>query len=335
MDEKIEHKVKTKSYQKIKSIKFNNIKRKTRYFIAHFPNDPEYWKEFSNLVDGVLMSQKNLHTKKGKSTKLMKEMEERGVHETLEIPRDIPFMLDSGAFQYMGAEWEELPIIPEKLLEMYRKLKVNFGVHPDWPITNDLNEKQVKKRYKTTIQNAEIMMELLQKEKYNGLQIIAVAQGNSPFMYKFVKIGYKLIGIGGLAPLSQFHTDYDGIFKRINAVTSVTSKYKDINVHLFGIGNINVLKKVLNKGVNSFDNATPTMAAIKGDLILSNPHYRRFNILKHPEKANGLIPCGCVACNKFGKKILRRGKREWNFGRAIHNYAHYKAALNGLQNYVR
>lgn len=311
-------------------------KNYAHYFIVHFPNDPKYWKDYPNLVDGVLMSQKSLHTKKGRPTKLMSEMERRGVHEALGIPKDIPFMLDSGAFQYIGTEWEELPITPERLLEIYGKLKVDIGVHLDWPIINGLSEKQIKKRYKTTIENAEIMMELLQKDKYNNLRIIAVAQGNSPLMYKrcaekFIKLGYRSIGIGGLALLSRVQTDYEEIFKRIKAVTEATSKYKDVNVHLFGIGNINILRWVLNDSVNSFDNATPTMAAIKGDLILSDP-YKRFNILRFRDKLNGSIPCGCPACNRYGKKILERGKRMWNFGRAIHNYAHYKYALNDMFN---
>jgi len=302
------------------------------YFIAHYPNDPKYWKISADMVDGVLMSQKNLHTKAGKPTRLMRKIEEKGAHEVLEIPKNIPFMLDSGAYQYIGPEWEELPITPEEILEIYRKLKVDIGVHLDWPIVKGLSKKQINKRYKTTIENAEITYELMQKERYNGLQIIAVTQGDSPSMYRkcaerFIELGYKFIGIGGLALLSRFCTNYDEIFARIKAVTNVAKHYKDVKVHLFGIGNINILSNVLGDGIISFDNATPTMAAIKGDLILFNPRYRRFNIIKNPERADNEIPCGCVACNKYGKKLLKRGKREWNFARAVHNYVHYRVAL--------
>jgi len=303
---------------------------KIQYFVAHYPGDPKYWNINPKSVDGVLISQKNLFTKRGNPTLLMKKMLEGGVHKALDLPDEIPVMMDSGAFQYIGKEWGELPVTQEEVLENYRKLGANIGVHLDWPITKRLSEKQVEIRYKTTIENAEIMSELVKSGQYGGLKVMAVTQGLSPSMHrkcaiKYVELGYKLIGIGGLAPIAV-HTDE--VMKRVDAVVRTLSNYKDIKMHLFGVGNFNVLKKAMQRGIFSFDNATPTMAAIKGDLILCNPHFRRFNILKNPEKANSSIPCGCEACKKLGVKILSRGKREWNFGRAVHNYVHYKQALD-------
>lgn len=307
-----------------------------QYFVAYYPGDPKYWNIYPKSVGGVLISQRNLYTKRGNPTLLMKKMLEEGVHKALDLLDEIPVMMDSGAFQYIGKEWEELPVTQEQVLENYRKLGVNIGVHLDWPITKRLSEKQAKIRYKTTIENAKIMSELVKRGQYGGLKVMAVTQGLSPSMHrkcaiKYLKLGYKLIGIGGVAPIAG-HTDE--VMKRVEAVVSAVSDYKDIKIHLFGLGSINVLKQAIQKGISSFDNATPTMAAIKGDLILCNPHFRRFNILKNPEKANGSIPCGCVACTKFGKKILSRGRREWNFGRAIHNYIHYTMALDELKNNI-
>jgi len=304
---------------------------KIKYFIAHYPHDPKYWNIYPNSVDGVLISQKNLHTNTGNPKKIMKRMFELGIHQTLELPIKIPLMIDSGAFQYIDEEWEELPITPKKVLDIYKKLKVDIGVHLDWPITQKLSEKQVKKRFKTTIENAEITMDLLKNERYNGIKIMAVTQGISPNMHKkcankYLELGYELIGIGGLAPISG---SVGKVIQRIDAVLSVVSKHKNIKIHLFGIGAIDTLRQAMKKGIYSFDNATPTMAAIKGDIILSNP-YRRFNVLKNLDEANGCIPCGCYACRKYGRNLLNRGKRDHNMGRAIHNYIHYKNSLSEL-----
>jgi len=308
-----------------------------KYFIAHFPNDPKYWNIVPDLVDGVLISQKNLHTKNHRPTKLLKLMLEYGSKEVLKIPNKITLMTDSGAYQYISPEYEEIPISPEELMELYRKLQTDIGVHLDWPITPNLDRKMIRKRYKTTLENALIFKELTEKEKYRKIKIIAVTQGLTPSMHKkcaetYVKLGFKYIGIGGLVPLLRFRTKYDEVYKIIDGVLSVTKNIRKIKIHLFGVGNINILKKYEHLSEKlSFDNATPTLSAIKGDIIFFNPHYERFNIAKNKSKIKRKIPCiYCPACKKYGRNILKRGKREWNFGRAVHNYVHYKMFLNKI-----
>lgn len=104
---------------------------------------------------------------------------------------------------------------------MYRKLKVDIGVHPDWPIGSRLDKRQATKRYRTTLQNAAIAMEHLQEPEYNDLNIKAVTQGTSPAMYRrcaerYISMGYELIGIGGLVSLARTNK-VDAIISRIRA----------------------------------------------------------------------------------------------------------------------
>jgi Queuine tRNA-ribosyltransferase len=272
-------------------------KQKLRYFIPEWDDlvDPDYdflndmhsggRSNWANEVyahqmypepnyDGLLMSRAVAEKSKGKTERI----NEMGVHRMLRVPRDFPIMGDCGAFDYIMEDVP--PYTTADVLDYYTRLDFDFGVSVDHLIVT-ATEHQKKERFELTIQNAEDFLKEHRKAKLKWEPIGAV-QGWDPKSYakaaaKYVKMGYKYIGLGGLVRSSTA-----SILELMQAVREVVPS--DMNIHLFGLARLNAMKQLADLGVTSVDSASALRQAWFGAKdnywSLTGQHYRAIRIPK-------------------------------------------------------
>jgi tRNA-guanine family transglycosylase len=315
------------------------IMSELKYFISHYPYDPKYWEILGDKVDGVLISHRNLHTGLGNPTSLLREMKKlKSIRQPLSIDPAIPIIVDSGAYQFMHPSCKKLPITCREIYDTYLSMGAEKGVHLDWPVLESLSKYWKKKRLIVTEENAKKFIELNDE---HALTIVGAVQGygqNGKYMgygemaEKFIKWGYTEIGIGGLALLARGRKME--VLLRIMDVIKVLQEYEDINLHVFGIGSIDLLAEIVEQYPHlSFDNATPTFSAIKREILFFDGTYKRYKIKKESEMIRAgriLRKCECYACKKYGLEIMKMGSRELNVARMIHNYYHYYAYVRSV-----
>ena len=240
------------------------------FYFVWTPDDPEpeerYLWEVFPCCDGILLS-------KGYVTKQLEEsiVKHGGIHNFLRWKG--PVIGDSGAWLYKNEE--EPPYSVRELLEYYVRLKIPTGAHLDHAIFKTINVNGVKReltleekkrRWQITIDNARETMELLQKEKFNHLQIIGVVQGWDLESYRkaareLLKMGYEYLGVGGIArkPTPQLLKIVEVINKEID---KLPSKHRNkIKLHLFGFARLRLIPHLMKKRVVSFDTAAPLRQA--------------------------------------------------------------------------
>ncbi|MCW1886728.1 tRNA-guanine transglycosylase DpdA [Luteolibacter flavescens] len=196
--------------------------------------------------DGLLMSRAVAEKSKAKKERI----NAMGVHRMLRVPRNFPVMGDCGAFDYIMEEVP--PYTTDDVLDYYTRLDFDFGVSVDHLIVS-ATEKQKRFRYDLTIENA---ADFFREHKKAGLkwQPIGAVQGWDPVSYakaaeKYVKMGYRYLGLGGLVRSTT--TDI------LNIVLKVRERIpKDVSIHLFGIARLDWMDTFAKAGVQSVDSAS-------------------------------------------------------------------------------
>jgi hypothetical protein len=270
-------------------------RQKLRYFIPEWDDlvDPDYdflnddhsggRGNWSNEVyahqmypepnyDGILMSRAVAE----KSKKKKERINAMGVHRFLRVPREFPIMGDCGAFDYIMEETP--PYSTEDVLDYYTRLDFDMGVSVDHLIVT-ATEDQKQFRYDLTIHNAE---DFLKQHRAAGLkwEPIGSVQGWDPKSYaeaarQYVAMGYKRIALGGLVRSST-----KDILRYLAEVQKAIPA--GIDVHLFGLARLAVIKDFARLGVSSVDSASPLRQAWLGAKdnywTLSGQHYRAIRI---------------------------------------------------------
>lgn len=229
------------------------------------PKEEYLWETFP-CIDGILVSKGYVNQKLEESI-----AKHGGIQNFLRWKG--PVMGDSGAWLYKNEE--EPPCSVRELLDYYARMKISIGVHLDHLILKTINidgkareltEEEKRKRWKITVDNARETMELLSKEKYNGLKIVGVAQGWDLKSYKLaarelLKMGYDYLGIGGIArrPTSRLREIVEVVSKEIDRLP--TKQRKKAKLHLFGFGRLHLVRDFMKKRVVSFDTASPLRQA--------------------------------------------------------------------------
>jgi hypothetical protein len=229
------------------------------------PNEEYLWEIFP-CTDGILLS-------KGYVTpKLEKNIVKcGGINNFLRWSG--PVIGDSGAWLYKYED--EPPYTVRELLDYYVKLKIPVGAHLDHMILKtirvdgvqrELTPEEKKRRWEITLDNARETIELLDKEKFNHLQIIGVVQGWDVESYRvaarqLLEMGYNYLGVGGIArkPTSQLVKIVEAINKEIGKLPS--EKRRKIKLHLFGFARLRLIPFLMKRRVASFDTAAPLRQA--------------------------------------------------------------------------
>lgn len=240
------------------------------FYLVWTPGDPEpkaeyLWETFP-CMDGILFS-------KGYVTQKLEESIEKhgGIQNFLRWKG--PIIGDSGAWLYKNED--EPPYSVKELLDYYVRMKIPVGAHLDHMILKTVNVDGVKreltleekkKRWKITLDNARETIDLLEKEKFNHLQIIGVVQGWDVESYRvaarqLLEMGYDYLGVGGIArkPTSQLMKIVEAINKEIDKLPS--EKRNKIKLHLFGFARLRLIPFLMSKRVVSFDTAAPLRQA--------------------------------------------------------------------------
>jgi len=229
------------------------------------PKEQYLWEIFP-CTDGILLS-------KGYVTPKLEEniVKYGGIHEFLRWKG--PVIGDSGAWLYKNED--EPPYSVRELLEYYVRLKIPVGAHLDHMILKtirvngtqrELTHEEKKKRWEITLDNARATMDLLEKERFNRLQIIGVVQGWDVESYRvatrqLLEMGYDYLGVGGIArkPTSQLVKIVEGINKEIDKLP--LERRRKIRLHLFGFARLRLIRFLMKKRVVSFDTAAPLRQA--------------------------------------------------------------------------
>jgi len=239
------------------------------YFVwtpgSNEPRERYLWEIFP-CTDGLLFSKGNIDPKL--EEKIVKY---GGINRFLRW--DGPIIGDSGAWLYKNED--EPPFSVKHLLDFYVRLRVPIGAHLDHSILKSINVDGVRKeltleekkeRWRINIENARETIELLSKEKFNGLEIIGVVQGWDIESYResakeLLEMGYEYLGIGGIArrPTSQIKEIVEAINLEIDNLP--LEKRKKIKIHLFGFGRLHLVPLFMEKRVVSFDTASPQRQA--------------------------------------------------------------------------
>jgi hypothetical protein len=196
--------------------------------------------------DGILISKVVAE----KSVKKKERINRLGVHRFLRVPDNFPIMGDCGAFGYIMDEVP--PYTTAEILEYYTRLGFNYGVSLDHLIVK-ATEDQKQFRYDLTINNAE---EFLIEHRKLGLdwEPIGAVQGWDPQSYadaarKYVSMGYKYIGLGGLVRSSTKE-----VLRLLEEVHKVVPE--NVAIHLFGLARLSALEDFVSLGVRSVDSAS-------------------------------------------------------------------------------
>lgn len=198
--------------------------------------------------------------------------------------------------------------------------------HFDMPLIpwDDCAERNFR-RIETTIGNAYEFMELFTRANLpKNIKSLGVIQGYDVPSIKFcarelVRLGFDRFGLGSLATL--YHPNE--IISRVKAAMEVVGT----NLHIFGISNTELIFKLAQMGINSFDSSRPIRAAIYNIVFYSRP-FRSFLIKGAKNKSSRIsvihepLPCNCPVCRNDPYVLLRTGKKKFHNLRALHNYYH-------------
>lgn len=229
------------------------------------PREEYLWEKFP-CTDGILFSKGNV------SSDLEEKIAEYGGIQKF-LRWNGPIIGDSGAWLYKYEN--EPPFSVKDLLDYYVKIKIPIGAHLDHMILKtirvdgekrELTQHEKEKRWKVNLYNARETMEFLNKEKFNGLQIIGVVQGWDVESYRvaarqLLEMGYDYLGVGGIArkPTSHLIKIVEAINKEIDKLPP--KRRREIKLHLFGFARLHLIPFLMKKRVISFDTAAPLRQA--------------------------------------------------------------------------
>ena len=196
--------------------------------------------------DGLLVSRAVAEKSKSKKELINKY----GVHRLLRVPKEFPIMGDCGAFDYI---MEEIPpYTTDDVLNYYTDLGFDFGVSVDHLIVKATMD-QWQFRYDLTINNAE---EFLKEHRARDLKWtpVGAVQGWDPSSYakaaqRYVKMGYKYLGLGGLV-----RSTTKDILYIVDEVRQLIPR--EVRIHLFGIARPDAIPLMVKAGIDSIDSAS-------------------------------------------------------------------------------
>lgn len=255
----------------------------------------------------------------------LKEIYEKKIHRYVKFDR--PIMMDSGGFLFMKRK--EIDVTADDIIELYEKIKPNFGVVLDHPITPDLSYYEIQKRRHLTLRNTKRMMDL---RRTKNPEIIPVIHGFNTrsvnwFVNNLQKIAqFNTYGIGSLVPSVFNAKGIGGISNVIKIIINTRRLLPQARLHVFGVGSITTMNMMFFAGANSVDSSAWRTKAAYGAIQLAGIGDRYitgragkdtnkiYKDLSRKEKKI-LEECRCPACRKEGLKGLRRSFS----GRALHN----------------
>ena len=187
----------------------------------------------------------------------------------------LPLMMDSGAFQVhtIGS----IALTPKEVLSIYRAVRPHLGVVLDYPLSPSRSNEDHLRRWKKTLANTKWMF------RNDGvLNLVPVVHGYSrkslfAACEDIADLGTpSVVGLGSLVPLVKSAQLREGLFRgTVNsreyvdeAVEVVRNAFPDSMLHVFGIGSVATLRRVLRGGADSVDTVSWRLKAAHGAIVL-------------------------------------------------------------------
>ncbi len=197
--------------------------------------------------DGILVSKVKIEGNR----RNMKRIEEVGIHKFLDFAG--PVFGDCGAYGYLRDKTP--PYSSTDIAEYYDRLGFDYGVSVDHLIVKAVEDEKYD-RFELTLRNAE---QFIQEHERRGFDYIPVGavQGWNPTSYQdgvkeLLDMGYDYIAIGGLTR-SQTR-EVLRVLEGIHEI--VENRNARVNIHLFGLARLTVIRDLYRLGVTSFDSAS-------------------------------------------------------------------------------
>ena len=231
--------------------------------------------------DGVLVSMSIVRqtsavavSKVRYSTKEEQRLLRDGIRRFLRLDgpkfQDMMLIGDCGAFAM--AESSQTAYEPREVVDFYTEAEFTHGVSPDLiifecDVSNPPLEKfketdraRIKKRFETTLQNAEIFYNLAKNEDFPFVPMGAV-QGWSPESLgdaarQLEAMGYDYLAVGGLVPLKP--EAIKSVLHHIRSSIKPSTK-----LHLLGFAKADNIHEFKDFGIASFDSSSPMVRAFR------------------------------------------------------------------------
>ena len=217
------------------------------------------------------------------SEDLRDEVEERGLHDLLDFPGAI--MTDSGSFQL--AEYGEISVTTEEILEFQHAIGSDIGTPVDVPTPPDVDRERAESELATTQERLEFAASM----DLGDMLVSAPVQGSTyPDLRERAArdayaTGLDVYPVGAMVPLM---TDY----RFADVVDAVAAAKRglgaDAPVHLFGAGHPMMFALAAALGCDLFDSAAYVLYARDGRYLTESG-------TEHLEDL-AYLPCACPVC---------------------------------------
>ncbi|WP_297093056.1 tRNA-guanine transglycosylase [Thermococcus sp.] len=293
---------------------------------------PKPWKYFD--IEGVMLNAYDILKKPMISERIKKQK----VHNYLKF--DGVVAIDSGGFLFM--KHNEVPISPEKLVEVYEEWKPNFAVSLDHPIFPSLPENIIRKRQRNSLENLKTMVEI---KRGDNPVLIPVIHGYNKeslewYIRELEKIGeFDIYGIGSLVPLAKgIKGGKGGLYKAIDVIMFIKKLIPDRKLHVFGVGSSLTMHIMFLSGADSIDSSSwrskAAFGAIQlpgiGDRYITGKTSEKYPDLS-PNEVDIVKRCQCPACREHGLEGLRT---KFTL-RAIHNAWVYQKEIYKIRAHIK
>lgn len=214
---------------------------------AHHLWAHELFAPFPNY-DGVLMP-KNVCDS---SPARRKAIEGRGVHKHLRLPRSMPVLGDSGAFEYVDDHVPPYSCV--EMVDYYTSLGFDLGVSLDHMIMPWHKGEERTRRLDITLKGASEFMHEVRKRGAKLTAIGALQGWDAPSYAECAKavvaMGYDYLAIGGVTKTPT--REIIEILARVREAVGMGPR-----IHLFGIARLEMTKAMLQFNVTSVDSTSP------------------------------------------------------------------------------
>jgi hypothetical protein len=269
-------------------------------------------------LQAIMVSYADFHA----SPKRRREAMEKGIHESLGIPKEVKLYLDNGAFYFISREGET-PV--KNYEEFVEKAK------PDWfPIPQDFipipkmsREEQEKCFFRT--------MEMALNYQYGSyIPVIHVSNFLEDYVDEIKKhetlLAKPYIALGGIVPNLLRATKAMPYKKILESIHHVREEFKHQKLHIFGIGGTATIHLAALLGIDSVDSSGWRNRAARGMIQLPGTgeriiadlgKWRGRRVSQQEEEI--LKECPCPACYKYGLDGLKASGSFGFWNRATHN----------------
>lgn len=245
------------------------------------------------LYDGVVVSLGHIVMGKGPVRNGLKPNNRIGlVRKYLHLRRHHLLMGDCGAFSYRRSLVP--PFTTEQVIKLYSALKVDigasidhipFGEVEDNGKVRPLNSKEIESRIELTTKLGREFLDAAQRvSKFVPMGVIQARfkEEYASIAKEYISAGYDYIALGGLVPKKD-----DDIQQIVESTVSAIQKsfplrFPTIRIHLFGVLRENLLARLIQLNIASFDSGSylrkAWLRSDKNYLSVSNEWYAAIRI---------------------------------------------------------